>query len=81
MIVPVSRYVNTVFIAMIIVVMVGCTARRMAPFTPHRTDSDVHRSAKTNVSCLECHEIASLSNQHKTTDDCMTCHRILHGDL
>lgn len=68
-------------VATLVAITVGCAARRMAPFAPHRTDSEVHRDAKSNQSCVNCHEIATLSNDHKTTDDCIKCHRILHGEL
>lgn len=58
----------------------ACGARRMAPFAPHRTNTDFHRDAVTNQSCLNCHEGKTLSNEHQASDNCLKCHRILQGE-
>jgi len=53
---------------------------RMAPFSPHRTNTDFHRDAKTNETCMECHQLAEIGHEHKATDNCLRCHRIVQGD-
>jgi len=76
---------HRLLIIFLVVVLVasafGCGARRMAPFAPHRPDSDFHRNATTNQACIGCHEVAGLRSGHQASDDCRKCHRILHGDL
>lgn len=53
---------------------------RMAPFSPHRTNTEAHRQAQANQDCSSCHSISEISNKHKATDDCLRCHRIVQGD-
>jgi len=53
---------------------------RIAPFSPHRTNTQDHRMAKTNSVCIECHNIAEVGHNHTAKDDCMRCHRIVQGD-
>lgn len=60
--------------------IVAACARRMAPFAPHRPNSDFHREAHTNQACLGCHEVKNLGSGHQATDDCLQCHRILQGE-
>ena len=76
-----GRSFLVLLVALALAVSAGCAARRMSPFAPHRTDSDVHRNARNSQACVGCHEVADLSGDHKATDDCMKCHRILYGDL
>lgn len=57
----------------------ACT-RRMAPFAPHQSNSEAHRTALTNQACLGCHEINTIGKHHQASDDCRRCHRILQGD-
>ena len=45
-----------VFIIVTLAALPACT-RRMAPFAPHRTNTDFHRTAQANQTCLGCHEI------------------------
>ena len=75
------RLLPIVLVALVIATSWGCGARRMAPFAPHRPDSDFHRSATTNQACVGCHEVAALRGGHQASDDCHKCYRILHGDL
>ncbi|TLM67653.1 MAG: hypothetical protein FDZ69_03930 [Deltaproteobacteria bacterium] len=63
----------------LLTLLAACT-RRMAPFAPHRTNSDFHRTAQTNQACLGCHEIKKISRGHGASDDCLRCHRILQGE-
>jgi hypothetical protein len=60
-------------------VAVGC-ARRMAPFAPHRTNTDFHRAVLNSRNCIECHALNTLSSDHGAADDCLKCHRILQGE-
>ena len=53
---------------------------RMSPFSPHRSNTEVHRFAQDNQACLQCHEVVTLSKDHKAADNCVQCHRILQGD-
>lgn len=76
-----SRSALVFWVALAIAFSAGCASRRMAPFAPHRTDTDFHRNARNNLACAGCHEVADLSSDHKATDDCVRCHRILYGDL
>lgn len=68
-----------VFVA-IALTMLACGPKRMAPFAPHRTNSDFHQSAQTNQACLGCHEIKTIRTEHRASDDCLKCHRILQGE-
>lgn len=74
------RLLFIMLVITLIVVTLGCSARRMAPFAPHRTNTESHQKAEDSQACLGCHEMTSLSNAHKATDDCLRCHRILYGD-
>lgn len=53
---------------------------RMAPFAPHRTNTDFHRAAHSNQTCLGCHELKTIRTAHQASDDCLKCHRILQGE-
>lgn len=68
-------------LAVVLAITWGCGSRRMAPFAPHRPDTDFHREATTNQACIDCHEVARLPAGHQAADNCLRCHRILHGDL
>jgi uncharacterized paraquat-inducible protein A len=59
---------------------VAACSRRMAPFAPHRTNTEDHRAAQGIHACLGCHEIKTLSSAHQPSDNCLQCHRILQGD-
>ena len=67
---------------LLLVLLIGLTscARRMAPFSPHRSMTDAHLAAVNNQACLECHPYAELGPSHQAGDDCLRCHRILQGD-
>ena len=69
-------------ICLIFVLLLAMTAcvRRMAPFSPHRSNSEAHQTAQTNEACLSCHDLAELGQSHQPGDDCLRCHRILQGD-
>lgn len=54
-------------------------SRRMAPFSPHRSNSEAHLQAQTNAECVECHALAELPPDHRDGEDCLRCHRILQG--
>ena len=54
------RLLPLLLVALVIAISWGCGARRMAPFAPHRPDSDFHRSATTNQACTGCHDVAGL---------------------
>lgn len=68
-----------VCISVILLLLMACT-RRMAPFAPHQTNSEAHRTAMTNQACLDCHQIKNIGNRHRASDDCRRCHRILQGE-
>ena len=59
--------------------LVACPAR-MAPFAPHRTNTDFHHEARDNQACLGCHEVKTIRTVHQASDDCLKCHRILQGE-
>lgn len=59
--------------------LAACPAR-MAPFAPHRTNTDFHNAAHTNQACLECHATKTIRTAHQDSDDCLKCHRILQGE-
>ena len=61
-------------------VAAACGPQRMAPFAPHRTNTDFHHTAQANQACLGCHEINQLGKGHQPTDDCLRCHRIVQGE-
>lgn len=66
-------------LVILVTLLVACN-RRMAPFSPHRTQSDVHRAATTNQVCAECHDARTLGREHRVEDNCLRCHRIVQGD-
>lgn len=59
---------------------VSACVHRISMLSPHRTNTDFHRQAKANQTCLECHQIAEIGKGHQATDDCLKCHRIVQGD-
>jgi len=61
------------------ILLTACVTR-MAPFAPHRTNTDDHRKAQTNQDCSGCHSITEIGKGHKATDNCVRCHRIVQGD-
>lgn len=73
------RLLFLVLVLIMLAILTAC-ARRMAPFAPHRPNTEAHRGAQTNQVCLECHQLANLSGDHRQGDDCLRCHRILQGD-
>jgi cytochrome c2 len=72
-----ALYVCT--LACLILAVAACV-NRMAPFSPHRTNTEAHRGAKTNQACIECHSLADIGQGHQATDNCLRCHRIVQGD-
>ena len=58
----------------------ACGPKRMAPFAPHRPDTDFHRTAQTNQACLGCHGTKTIRTEHQASDNCLQCHRILQGE-
>lgn len=68
-----------VIIIITLIALAACT-RRMAPFSPHQTNTEAHRTALTNQACLNCHEIKTIGNRHQASDNCRRCHRILQGE-
>ena len=69
-------------ICLILVLLLAMNAcvRRMAPFSPHRSNSDAHQKVHANEACFSCHDLADLGQSHQAGDDCLRCHRILQGD-
>lgn len=61
------------------VLLTACVTR-MAPFSPHRTNTEAHRKAQTNQDCSSCHPVAEIGKAHKASDNCVRCHRIVQGD-
>lgn len=53
---------------------------RMAPFSPHRANTEAHQKARTNQDCSSCHAVAEIGKEHKVSDNCVRCHRIVQGD-
>ncbi|MDT8442145.1 MAG: hypothetical protein RQ723_10835 [Desulfuromonadales bacterium] len=74
-----ERILMLLVVALVIVLVSACT-RRMAPFAPHRTQSEAHRTATTNQTCTDCHAIDQIGQRHRAGDDCLRCHRIVQGD-
>lgn len=73
------RLLLLIIVIITLAVLTACT-RRMAPFAPHRTNTEAHREAHTNQACLDCHKPGTLSGTHQQTDNCLQCHRILQGE-
>ena len=67
-------------IALCLVIVLSACVTRMAPFSPHRTNTEAHRQAQTNQDCIGCHAVAEIGKQHQASDDCLRCHRIVQGD-
>ncbi len=63
-----------------LVLAISACVNRMAPFSPHRTNTDAHRAAQSNQTCVECHKITEIGHGHQATDNCLRCHRIVQGD-
>jgi PBP1b-binding outer membrane lipoprotein LpoB len=59
--------------------LTACVSR-MAPFSPHRTNTEAHQKAKTNQDCSGCHSVAEIGKEHQASDNCLRCHRIVQGD-
>lgn len=74
------RPLSALLLITVLVVTAACGARRMAPFAPHRPNTDFHRAAHTNQACVGCHAIATLGHGHQVDDDCLKCHRIVQGE-
>ena len=73
------RLLLVILIVTMLATVAACT-RRMAPFAPHRTNTEAHRAAQGVHACLGCHETQTLSSTHQASDNCLLCHRILQGD-
>jgi len=73
------RLLPIVFALAVLPAIVACPAR-MAPFAPHRTNTDFHHAAQNNQTCLNCHEVKTIRTEHQASDDCLKCHRILQGE-
>lgn len=70
----------TIGVLFLLAILLTACVNRIAPFSPHRTNTQDHQLAKTNTDCAECHNIAEVGRNHQTTDDCLRCHRIVQGD-
>ncbi|MDH3997575.1 MAG: hypothetical protein OET90_01940 [Desulfuromonadales bacterium] len=68
-------------LALLCTVLLATTAcvHRIAPLSPHRSNTQDHAAAKANSDCVECHQIAELGKGHQASDNCLRCHRILQG--
>jgi uncharacterized paraquat-inducible protein A len=73
------RLLFMILVLVSLAALAACS-RRMAPFAPHRTNTDFHREAHANQACLGCHQPGTLSGTHQAADDCLRCHRILQGE-
>lgn len=73
------RLLLLVIVIITLAVLTACT-RRMAPFAPHRTNTEAHRGALANQACLDCHKLGTISTTHQQSDNCVRCHRILQGE-
>ncbi len=67
-------------ISLCLVLAVSACVHRIAPLSPHRTNTVFHQQAQSNQACIECHQISELGNGHQAADDCLRCHRIVQGD-
>ena len=74
------RQLLTLLLIAAVTMIAACGPKRMAPFAPHRPDSDFHRAAQAYQACLGCHEVKSIRTEHQASDDCLKCHRILQGE-
>ncbi|NJC89059.1 MAG: hypothetical protein FIB02_11115 [Desulfuromonas sp.] len=74
-----NRLLPIVLTLVMLPAIAACPAR-MAPFAPHRTNTDFHRTAQNNQACLGCHEVKTIRIAHQPSDDCLKCHRILQGE-
>jgi hypothetical protein len=63
-----------------LILAVSACVHRIAPLSPHRTNTDSHREAQSNKACIECHAPSDLGHGHQASDDCLRCHRIVQGD-
>lgn len=74
-----KKNLSTGMVLCLALILTACVTR-MAPFSPHRTNTEAHRQAQANQDCTGCHTAAEISKKHKATDDCVRCHRIVQGD-
>jgi uncharacterized paraquat-inducible protein A len=63
-----------------LMLVVTACVNRMAPFAPHRSNTEDHRAVSNNQDCIGCHEVADLGKGHQASEDCLRCHRIVQGD-
>lgn len=73
-----KRTGDFIILLSLVLLMTACV-HRMAPFSPHRPNTEEHRAALSNQQCIECHDIAALGKGHLASDNCLRCHRILQG--
>jgi len=74
------RLLPIVLVIAVLLAGAACGPKRLAPFAPHRPNTDFHRAAQTNQACLGCHETKTIRTEHQASDDCLKCHRILQGE-
>ena len=74
-----QRILIAVVLLTFIALSTACT-RRMAPFSPHRPNTEAHIQVTTNQECLQCHALKDVGKGHQASDNCMRCHRIVQGD-
>jgi hypothetical protein len=67
-------------LALFLSILLAACVTRIAPLSPHRTNTEAHRKAQTNQDCVDCHSVVEIKNEHKATDNCLRCHRIVQGD-
>lgn len=63
-------------VLLLLFILTACTVRT-ATFAPRRSDTAAHREA-TRDTCLDCHELSKMSD-HKKTEDCLRCHKLVKG--
>lgn len=74
-----KRLVLLTLLLSLVLVVTACV-NRIAPFSPHRTNTEDHRAVSSNQDCIECHAVADLGKGHRSSEDCLRCHRIVQGD-
>lgn len=74
------KKVMTISLLFCLALAISACVHRIAPLSPHRTNTEDHQKSQSNQACIECHKISQLDKGHKATDDCLRCHRIVQGD-
>lgn len=73
-----KKYLLSVSVLAVLVVMVAGCVDRIPAYSPRQTDTVAHREAKAPRDCLDCHDISKRPS-HKPSDDCHRCHKISKG--